>query len=60
MGSVGPVLPVGLTEGDISFSYTPIGGQTTVVPVTVVPEPSTIAMLLVLGFIGICWRRRSA
>jgi len=58
--SVGIVLPSGLTEADLSFSYTPVGGATTVVPVTIipVPEPSTIAMLMVVGLIGVCWRRR--
>ena len=61
MSSVGAVLPAGLTEGDISFGYTPIGGASTVVPVTViVPEPSTIAMLLVVGALALCLRRRSA
>ena len=30
------------------------------ITIDVVPEPSTIAMVLVLGLIGVCWRRRSA
>jgi len=60
--SVGMVLPAGLAQDAISFSYTPVGGATTVVPVTMiaVPEPSTIAMLVIVGLVGICCRRRRA
>ncbi len=61
LDSVGLMLPAGLTAADLGFSYTPIGQPTVVVPVTVlVPEPSTIAMLVVLGFISVFWRRRRA
>ena len=59
--SVGLVLPAGLTADDLFFSYTPIGGDSTAATVTmIVPEPSTIAMLLVVGLIGVFWRRRRA
>ena len=59
--SVGIVLPTGLTADDITFSYTPIGGSTTVVPVMViVPEPSAIALLAMgaFGLLAYGWRRR--
>ena len=60
--SIGLVLPAGLTQGDINFSYTPVGSPTVNVPVFMIPipEPSTLALLGVLGAIGLCWRRRRA
>ena len=56
--SVGLVLPPGLTAADMTFSYTPTSGPTQKVDVTIVPEPSTLAMLGVLCAIALCWRRR--
>ncbi len=58
--SVGLVLPAGLDQQDLTFSYTVKGGDTVRTDVTIVPEPSTITMLVVLGLIGVCWRRRRA
>ncbi len=58
--SVGLVLPAGLSQEELTFSYTPTSGPTQKADVMIVPEPSTIAMLAVLGLIGVCWRRRRA
>ena len=58
--SVGLVLPPGLAQGDMTFSYTPAGIPTIYAPVFMIPEPSTFAMLGVLGAIALCWRRRRA
>ena len=58
--SVGLVLPPGLTQEQLTFSYTPTSGPTQKVDVTIVPEPSTFAMLGVLLAIALCWRRRRA
>jgi len=45
--SVGICLDPGLTASDITFMYTPVGGDTVLdAPVTVIPEPATLAMLL--------------
>jgi len=62
MTHVGTILPAGLATDAIAFSYPPLGGATTVVPVIIVPipEPSTLAMLAVVGLIGIFRRRRKA
>ena len=61
LSNVGAVLPPGLTADEIAFGYTPLGGATTSAAVTViVPEPSTVAMLLVVGLIGfVRWRREA-
>ena len=60
--SVGLMLPAGLAQEDMTFSYTPIGSGTITASVTmIVPEPSTITMaVLGLGILGVFWRRRRA
>lgn len=54
--SVGAVLPLGLTAGDINFSYTITGGSVQA-PVFVIPEPSSI-LLLAAGAVGLAAFRR--
>ena len=55
--SVGLVLQTGLTQGQLGFSYTPNGGNSTPTDVTIIPEPSSLA-LLGLGGLLIARRRR--
>ena len=56
--SIGLVLPPGLGQEDLTFSYTPTSGPTQKVDVTMVPEPSSI-LLLAAGAAGLAlWRRR--
>ena len=59
---MGLALPAGLMQGDMTFSYNAIGQPTAYADVTIIPEPSTIAMLGVLGALGLLaygWRRRN-
>ena len=55
--SVGMVLVPGLTQADLGFSYTPIGGPSTIIDVTIIPEPGSLALL---GLGGLLMLRRSS
>jgi len=56
---LGRLLPTGLTADDIKFGYSPVGQPNVPTPVNViVPEPSTMTLIVGLGAIGFVSRRR--
>jgi hypothetical protein len=57
--NIGAVLAAGLSESDLTFEYTPVGGTTTQGSVVVVPEPGSITLLGIAG-LALVRRRRSA
>ncbi|MEM1108958.1 MAG: PEP-CTERM sorting domain-containing protein [Planctomycetota bacterium] len=57
--SLGPIVTVGTPVGDLGFSFTPVGGETTVAPIAVIPEPATL-VLIGLGGLALAGRRKHA